>query len=160
MQRRAIPPSTPSRGTPPESEDQIVMQVQRLAAARWDWMHIHSNESWRNIGQHRSSFLEHLPPGDLLGSRIGGFAVPAGQQPPVEPAVMHQQKSVAIRVDDESGTGDVTGRVHMPRERLGDQASSASMSSLLFSPSPSLSQSNCSSNVRTSAICIRVQCRI
>jgi hypothetical protein len=95
------------------------MQVQRLTAARWNWMHIHSNESWRNIGQHRSSFLEHLAPGDLLGSPIGGFAVPAGQQPPVESAVMHQQKSVAIRVDDESGTGDVTGRVHMPRERLG-----------------------------------------
>jgi hypothetical protein len=102
-----------------KSEKEIVMQVVRFAAVRRNAVDIGADERRRRIViEHRASLLYHLAARNVPDIAVLRFDMSARQQPPAEPAVMHEENAIAAGSDDEPGASDMSRRELLARERI------------------------------------------
>jgi len=103
-----------------ESENQIVVQMERFVAPRRDAVYIHSHQQWRGLGaQDCAGLFDHLAASRVPDKRIVRLDVAAGKQPALQAAMQHQQDAVLGGAEHQAGAGDVPRIELPPGERLG-----------------------------------------
>ena len=103
-----------------ESEDEIVMQMVRLAPAGWDGVDVYADQKRVAIGnQESSSLLHHFAAGCFPDFGVARLDMSTGQQPAIQAAVMDYDERFARGMDYESGAGDMTGEELGTGERRG-----------------------------------------
>ena len=101
-----------------ECKHQVVMQVQRLASASWNRVHIDADQQTRIWAQQSSGFFYDFALSGVPNGCVARFHVAPGEQPAIKAAVVNQQHGLTHRIEHYTGAGDVAGCEYFSRERL------------------------------------------
>ena len=96
------------------------MEVKRFAAAGRNTVDVDTHQHGL-LGRRKqcTGFLGYLAAGGVPYLRILPLDVAAGQQPPIQPAMVHQQERFALGIEHESGASDVARLELAARKRRG-----------------------------------------
>ncbi len=101
----------------PKREDQVVMKMERLAAAGRNAVHVDSDQArTRGRLEMGSGFLDHFTTRGVPDFGIVGFDMAARQEPSLQPSVEDNEKRVAFRMQNKSGARHMTGHELRARE--------------------------------------------
>lgn len=86
------------------------MQMIRLAFSGWDAVNVNAAEPSSVRGKHRARLFHDFAASGVFDSSIFALDMTARQQPAIQALVMNQQERVTLRMQYQSGRGNVAGR--------------------------------------------------